>query len=89
MLIGIALPRHHADSLIERNIKYVGDPWRIATWTTPVRPPDAPWKHLTQFGMRLAAIGAHVQRSAGPGDRVAILANQGTDYTCGFYAAIR
>ncbi len=42
---GIALPAGTTlISLIERNIKYVATSWRIATWTTPVRPPDAPWK---------------------------------------------
>lgn len=30
-----------------------------------------------------------MQRFAGPGDRVAILAPQGIDYVCGFYAAIK
>lgn len=43
----------------------------------------------SEFGVRLQAIGAHVQKFAGDGDRVAILAPQGIDYVAGFYAAIK
>lgn len=88
---GIALPAGTTlISLIERNIKYVGDlvAYRYLDHARSAAgcALEVTW---TQFGMRLAAIGAHVQRFAGPGDRVAILAPQGIDYVCGFYAAIK
>lgn len=78
---GIALPAGTTlISLIERNIKYVGDlvAYRYLDHARSAAgcALEVTW---TQFGMRLAAIGAHVQRFAGPGDRVAILAPQGID----------
>ena len=42
-----------------------------------------------QLGVRLQAIAARIQRLAGEGDRVAILAPQGIDYVAGFYAAVK
>src|SRR5437879_10153733 len=42
-----------------------------------------------EFGVRLQAIGAHVQQFADQGDRVAVLAPQGIDYVAGFYAAVK
>jgi fatty-acyl-CoA synthase len=76
-------------SLIERNIANVGDAvaYRYLDYArTDGNAIEITW---AQFGVRLQAIGAHVQRFAGPGDRVAILAPQGIDYVAGFYAAIK
>jgi fatty-acyl-CoA synthase len=77
-------------SLIDRNIANVGDDvaYRYLDHT---RSADGQAVELTwtQFGIRLQAIGAHVQQFTGRGDRVAILAPQGIDYVAGFYAAIK
>ncbi|BBX72997.1 AMP-binding protein [Mycobacterium shinjukuense] len=88
---GIALPPDATlISLIERNVANVGDSvaYRYLDHT---RSADGHALEVTwsQFGVRLRAIGAHVQRFAGPGDRVAILAPQGIDYVAGHYAAIK
>jgi fatty-acyl-CoA synthase len=77
-------------SLIDRNITYVGD--TIAYRYLDHRGSgegsavEVTW---SQFGVRLRAIGAHVQQFAGPGDRVAILAPQSIDWVAGYYAAIK
>src|SRR6202045_1147440 len=76
-------------SLIERNIANVGDAvaYRYLDYArTEGHTSEVTW---AQFGVRLRAIGARVQRFAGEGDRVAILAPQGIDYVAGFYAAIK
>ncbi len=76
-------------SLIERNIANVGDSiaYRYLDYArSEGHAVEVTW---TQFGVRLQAIGAHVQQAAGPGDRVAILAPQGIDYVAGFYAAVK
>jgi fatty-acyl-CoA synthase len=76
-------------SLIERNIANVGDmvAYRYLDYSRSV---DAQAHEVTwnQLGVRLHAIGAHVQQAASRGERVAILAPQGIDYVAGFYAAI-
>lgn len=76
-------------SLIERNVANVGHhiAYRfldfargegdVVEWT---------WSYLD---VRLRAIGARIQQSVGPGERVAILAPQGLDYVAGFYAAVK
>ncbi|CAM4318421.1 Long-chain-fatty-acid--AMP ligase FadD32 [Mycobacterium basiliense] len=77
-------------SLIERNIANVGDAvaYRYLDHTRSAegQAVEVTW---TQLGVRLQAIGAHVQRFATEGERVAILAPQGIDYVAGFYAAIK
>ena len=77
-------------SLIDRNIANVGDAvaYRYLDYT---RSADGHAVELTwaQLGVRLRAIGARLQRVAGRGDRVAILAPQGLDYVAGFFAAIK
>ena len=77
-------------SLIDRNIANVGDQvaYRYLDFTRAVdgQAQEVTW---TQFGVRLRAIGAHVQRAASRGERVAVLAPQGIDYVAGFYAAIK
>lgn len=77
-------------SLIERNIANVGATiaYRYLDYT---RSEDGQAHELTwtQLGTRMRAIGAHVQRFASRGDRVAILAPQGLDYVAGFFAAIK
>src|ERR1700757_2906918 len=76
-------------SLIERNIANVGDyvAYRYLDYArSDGRAIEMTW---AQFGVRLKAIGAHVQQFAGHGDRVAVLAPQGIDYVAGFYAAIK
>lgn len=77
-------------SLIERNIDNVGDgvAYRYLdhTGSAGVRAVEVTW---AQLGTRLRAIGAAIQRVAGTGERVAILAPQGLDYVAGFFAAIK
>jgi fatty-acyl-CoA synthase len=77
-------------SLIDRNITFVGDSvaYRYLDYTgaEPGRAIEITWARL---GVRMRAIGGHVQRLVSRGDRVAILAPQGLDYIAGFYAAIR
>ncbi len=75
--------------LIERNVAGVGDAvaYRYLDYSR-VADGQAVEVTWTQFGARLAAIGARVQKLADRGERVAILAPQGIDYVAGFYAAI-
>ena len=77
-------------SLIDRNVASVGDSvaYRFLDFT---RSDDGLAVELTwaQLGTRMHAIGAHVQRFAAHGDRVAVLAPQGIDYVAGFYAVIK
>jgi fatty-acyl-CoA synthase len=77
-------------SLIERNIANVGDAvaYRYLDFTRSEagQAAEITW---TQLGVRLEAIGAHIQQIGGRGDRVAILAPQGLDYVAGFYAAVK
>jgi fatty-acyl-CoA synthase len=88
---GVALPPGATlISLIDRNIANVGDAvaYRYLDHSRPVdvHAEEVTW---TQFGVRLEAIGAHIQQVAGRGERVAVLAPQGIDYVAGFYAAIK
>lgn len=81
-------------SLIERNIAAVGsrvayrylDHTRSDTRSDGGVAVELTWAEL---GVRLAAVGAEIQRHASPGDRVAVLAPQGLDWVVGFYAAIK
>ncbi len=77
-------------SLIDRNIANVGDTvaYRFLDYT---RSDQGQAVELTwnQLGVRLRAIGAHLQRISAAGDRVAILAPQGLDYVAGFFAAVK
>ncbi|WAJ42769.1 fatty acyl-AMP ligase [Mycobacterium sp. Aquia_216] len=76
-------------SLIERNVNNVGDSiaYRYLDYArSEGHALEVTW---AQLGVRLEAIAACVQRVAGDGDRVAILAPQGIDYVAGFYAAIK
>ncbi|OBA77043.1 fatty-acid--CoA ligase [Mycobacterium sp. 1554424.7] len=76
-------------SLIERNIANVGDAvaYRYLDYArSEGHTFEVTW---TQLGVRLRAIAAQVQKVAGEGDRVAVLAPQGIDYIAGFYAAIK
>jgi fatty-acyl-CoA synthase len=87
---GVALPPGTTlISLIERNVANVGAAvaYRYLDYArTEGHTVEVTW---AQFGVRLRAIGAQVQKFAGDGDRVAILAPQGIDYVAGFYAAIK
>ena len=88
---GIALPPGTTlISLIDRNIANVGDSvaYRYLDYT---RSADGQAVELTwtQLGIRLRAIGAHLQQVTARADRVAILAPQGIDYVAGFFAAIK
>ncbi|MDY6995388.1 MAG: fatty acyl-AMP ligase [Actinomycetota bacterium] len=87
---GIALPPGVTlVSLIARNIANVGDTvaYRFLDFTgsAEARVAEITWE---QLGVRMRAIGAHIQQAAGRGDRVAILAPQGLDYIAGFFAAL-
>ena len=77
-------------SLIERNVANVADAvaYRYLDYSHGA---DGHATELTwaQLGRRLLAVGAHIQRVASRGDRVAILAPQGLDYITGFFAAIK
>ncbi len=77
-------------SLIDRNIANVGDSvaYRYLDYTRSVdgQAVELTW---TQLGIRLRAIGAHLQQVTARTDRVAILAPQGIDYVAGFFAAIK
>lgn len=77
-------------SLIERNIANVGDSiaYRYLDFTRPAGD-EAVKVTWNELGVRMRAIGAHVQRGASRGDRVAILAPQGLEYIAGFYGAIK
>jgi len=77
-------------SLIERNVANVGDAVAFR-YLDHSRAADGQAVEVTwtEFGARLRAIGAHVQRVAERGERVAVLAPQGIDYVAGFYAAIK
>ena len=87
---GIALPPGTTlISLIERNVANVGNAvaYRYLDYARAEgHAVEVTW---AQFGVRLRAIGAQVQKFAGDGDRVAILAPQGIDYVAGFYAAVK
>jgi len=88
---GIALPPGTTlISLVDRNIANVGASvaYRYLDYT---RSPDGQPVEMTwaQLGIRLRAIGAHLQQVTARGDRVAILAPQGIDYVAGFFAAIK
>jgi fatty-acyl-CoA synthase len=77
-------------SLIDRNIRFVGDTvaYRYLDYSGAG---DGQASQVTwaQFGVRLRAIAAHVQKVAGAGDRAAILAPQSVDWVAGYYAAIK
>ncbi|ALR11192.1 fatty-acid--CoA ligase [Mycobacteroides saopaulense] len=77
-------------SLIERNIRNVGDTvaYRYLDFTTSE---DGTRVELTwsQLGVRLDAVAAQLQRHVQRGERVAILAPQGLDYIVGFFSAIK
>jgi fatty-acyl-CoA synthase len=77
-------------SLIDRNIANVGDSvaYRYLDFTRSAagQLTEITW---TRLGIRLRAVGAHVQQVAARGDRVAVLAPQGLDYVAGFFAAVK
>jgi fatty-acyl-CoA synthase len=76
-------------SLIERNIRNVGDSvaYRYLDYArSEGQALEVTW---AQLGVRLDAIAARIQRFAGEGDRVAVLAPQSIDYVAGFYAAVK
>lgn len=77
-------------SLIDRNIANVGDAvaYRYLDFAG-AEAGNALEMTWNQLGRRMRAIGAHVQRVASRGDRVAILAPQGLDYVAGYFAAVR
>src|SRR6516225_3245977 len=72
---GVALPPGTTlISLIERNVANVGDAvaYRYLDYArSEEHTVEVTW---AQFGVRLRAVGAQVQKFAGDGDRVAILA---------------
>jgi fatty-acyl-CoA synthase len=77
-------------SLIDRNIANVGEAvaFRYLDYT---RSDDGDATEVTwsQFGVRIQALAARLQRVTTPGDRVAILAPQGIDYVAGFFSALK
>jgi len=89
---GIVLPPGVTSliSLIDRNVANVGDAvaYRYLDHTGSGDPHvvELTW---AQLGVRLRAVGARIQASAAPGDRVAVLAPQGLDFIAAFFAAIK
>ncbi|OBI53893.1 fatty acyl-AMP ligase [Mycobacterium sp. E787] len=86
----IALPDDATlTSRLYRNIAELGDAvsYRYLDYghVADGEPVELSW---TRLGVRLRAVGARLQQVTAPGDRVAILAPQGTDYVVGFFAAI-
>ncbi|OBH01918.1 fatty-acid--CoA ligase [Mycobacterium sp. E2699] len=86
----IALPDDATlTSRLYRNIAELGDAvsYRYLDYghVADGEPVELSWARL---GVRLRAVGARLQQVTAPGDRVAILAPQGTDYVVGFFAAI-
>lgn len=77
-------------SLIDRNVANIGDTvaYRYLDYTGSGEPQVLEWT-WARLGSRLRAIGAEVQRHAGPGDRVAIMAPQSLDYIGGFFGAVK
>jgi fatty-acyl-CoA synthase len=82
-------PGVHLISLIERNIANVGDTVAYRYLDHSRSDGEATELTWTQLGVRLCAIGAHLQQITARGERVAILAPQGLDYVAGFFAAIK
>ncbi|OBJ69963.1 fatty acyl-AMP ligase [Mycobacterium sp. 1274756.6] len=77
-------------SLIDRNVANIGDTvaYRYLDYAGSGDPRVLEWT-WTEVGRRLRAVGAEVQRHAGVGDRVAIMAPQGLDYIGGFFGAVK
>ena len=77
-------------SLIDRNIAHVGDTvaFRYLDFagSAGTRAVELTWSEL---GVRMRAIGAHLQQVTHRGDRVAVLAPQGLEYVAGFFGAIK
>jgi fatty-acyl-CoA synthase len=77
-------------TFLDRHIANIADAvaYRYLDYT---QHPDGKAINLTwaELGTRLRAIGARLQQVTSRGDRVAILAPQGIDYTVGFFAAIK
>lgn len=77
-------------SLIERNIANVGEAiaYRYLDFSGGAdgRPVEMTWNRL---GVRMQAIGTHLQRVTSRGDRVAILAPQGLEYVTAFFGAVK
>jgi fatty-acyl-CoA synthase len=77
-------------SLIERNVASVGETvaYRYLDFA---RAQDGDVTDITwaQFDVRIRAIAARIQQVAARGDRVAILASQGLDYVCAFFATLK
>jgi acyl-CoA synthetase (AMP-forming)/AMP-acid ligase II len=77
-------------SLLDRNIDELGDAvsYRYLDYrrTAAGEAVEVTWR---QLGTRVRAVGARLQQVTARGDRVAILAPQGTDYVIGFFAAIQ
>ncbi|WNG85289.1 fatty acyl-AMP ligase [Mycobacterium sp. ITM-2016-00317] len=77
-------------SLIDRNIAHVGDTvaFRYLDFSGPAgtRAVELTWSEL---GVRMRAIGAHLQQVTRRGDRVAVLAPQGLEYVAGFFGAVK
>ena len=87
---GIALPPDVTlISLIQRNIANVADAvaYRFLDYAGGAGPvvDEITWRAL---GVRMRAVGHHVQCVAARGERVAVMAPQGLDYIAGFFAAL-
>ena len=76
-------------SLIDRNVANVPDTpaYRFLDFARSEGDPvELTW---AQLDVRMRAIGAAIQSSVAPGDRVAILAPQGLDYVAAFFAVLK
>jgi acyl-CoA synthetase (AMP-forming)/AMP-acid ligase II len=85
----ITLPRGLTlTSYLDRNIAEQGvtTSYRYLDYDRDGHAVELTWNEL---GAKLHAVGARLQQTTTPGDRVAILAPQGVEYVVGFFAAIQ
>jgi fatty-acyl-CoA synthase len=87
---GVAMPPGTTlISLIERNVTNVGDTVAYRYLDFAASEGEAVEWTWSYLDVRLRAVGARIQQTVDPGQRVAILAPQGLDYVAGFYAAVK
>ena len=76
-------------SLIERNVANVGGTVAYRYLDFARSDGDAVEITWAELDVRMRAIASRIQQVASRGDRIAIVAPQGLDYVCGFFAALR
>ncbi len=76
-------------SLIDRNVANVGDTVAYRYLDFARSEGEAVELTWAEFDVRVRAIAARVQQTVSRGERVAILAPQGLDYVCAFFAVLK